>query len=352
MNTKNISLSNNDKITLVSNMYTMLSAGIPILETIDSLLEDAKGNQKKLLQTLREDLVQGQHMYFTFAKFPKIFDNVTVNIVKASEEAGKLDVTLKDVTQNIRKEIEFNDKIRSAFIYPLFIMGVFVAVLLVILIVVVPKISTVFLRLNVELPLPTQIMIFFSNLLLNHTLLFILATAALTTGVIMLYRSNKKLFVNFITGLPYVSGLAQEVDLTRFTRSLYLLLTAGIPITTALELTQDVVVKKNVRKAITHTKNVVLAGKKLSDGLKDNRAVIPPIMIKIIEAGEKSGSLDRSMLDVSEYLDYQVSNTLKTLTALIEPLLLVVVGVMVGGMMLAIIAPIYGLIGQVGPGGR
>jgi type II secretory pathway component PulF len=157
----------------------MLSAGIPILETIESLLEDAKGNQRKLLQTLREDLVQGQHMYFTFAKFPKIFDNVTVNIIKASEGAGTLDVTLKDVTQNIRKEVEFNDKIRSALIYPFFIMGVFVAVMLVILIVVVPKISTVFSRLNVELPLPTKIMIFVSNLLLNYTVFFILGVALL-----------------------------------------------------------------------------------------------------------------------------------------------------------------------------
>jgi type II secretory pathway component PulF len=147
-----------------------------------------------------------------------------------------------------------------------------------------------------------------------------------------------------------VSGLAREVDLTRFTRSLYLLLSAGIPITQALELTENVVVKKDIQRAIIHTKNVVSGGKKFTEGLKDNKRVIPPIMIKIIEAGEKSGSLDQSMMDVSDYLDYQVSNTLKTLTALLEPILLVLVGVLVGGMMLAIIAPIYSMIGQVGPG--
>ena len=148
--------------------------------------------------------------------------------------------------------------------------------------------------------------------------------------------------------MPYISHLAEEIDLTRFTRSLYLLLTAGLPITTALELTEKVVVKPKIQRAIKHTKLVVLGGKKLSQGLKDNRSVVPPIMIKIIEAGEKSGSLDSSMLDVSEYLDYQVSSSLKTLTALIEPLMLVLVGILVGGMMLAIIAPIYSLIGQVG----
>src|SRR5437879_5727909 len=110
MSLQNISLSNSEKIAMVSNLYTMLSAGIPILETVDSLLEDAKGNQKKVLQTLRADLGQGQHVYFTFSKFPRAFDKVTTNIVRASEEAGTLDVTLKDLVANIKKEIEFNDK--------------------------------------------------------------------------------------------------------------------------------------------------------------------------------------------------------------------------------------------------
>jgi type IV pilus assembly protein PilC len=148
--------------------------------------------------------------------------------------------------------------------------------------------------------------------------------------------------------LPLVSLLTQQIDLTRFTRSLYLLLSAGIPITNALELTQDVVIKKNVELSIKHAKNYVFSGKKLSEGLRDSNKVIPPIMIKIIEAGERSGSLDKSMLDVSEFLDYQVTNTLKTLTALIEPLMVVGVAILVGGMMMAIIGPIYQMIGQIG----
>src|SRR5579863_7119678 len=159
----NNSMSNSDKIALISNLHTMLTAGIPILETVDSLLQDSKGSQKKLLQTLRQDLGQGQHMYVTFAKFPKIFDKVTVSIVKSAEESGTLDTTLNDLRINIKKEIEFNDRIRSALIYPLFIFVVFVVVMVVILVVVIPKISSVFSQLNVKLPLPTKILIFMSN---------------------------------------------------------------------------------------------------------------------------------------------------------------------------------------------
>ena len=136
--------------------------------------------------------------------------------------------------------------------------------------------------------------------------------------------------------------------MTRFTHSMYLLLSSGVPITTALALSGEVVVMKEVHRAIDHTKEVVNAGKKLTDGLKDHKKTMPTIVIKMIEAGEKTGSLEKAMGDASEYLDYQVTGTLKTLTALLEPIMLVLVGILVGGMMLAIIAPIYGLVGQIG----
>lgn len=349
MKTYGSTLSANDKIALVSNLHTMLASGIPILETVDSLLEDSKGGQKKLLTEMRADLAQGHHIYTTFQKFPKMFDPVTVNIIKASEDSGNLDTALEDLKVSIRKEIEFNDKIRSALMYPMFILVVFVLVMVVILVVVVPRIATVFKSLNVDLPLPTQIMIFLSDALLTYTIPIIAVVVLVIAGLAYLFKQQRMAIVRALTALPLVSQLTQQIDLTRFTRSLYLLLTAGIPITTALELTQDVVIKKNIQNAIKHTKNVVFEGKKLSEGLKDSKKAIPPIMIKIIEAGERSGSLDKAMLDVSDYLDYQVSSTLKTLTAMIEPIMLVGVGVLIGGMMMAIIAPIYQLIGSVGP---
>jgi type IV pilus assembly protein PilC len=348
MTVQNIHLSTKEKIAFISNMQTMLSAGIPILEVVDSLLEDAKGNMRKLLLVLRADLVEGKHVAQAFEKFPKIFDKVTTNIIRASEEAGTLDTTLKDIKDNIKRDIEFNDKIRSAFIYPIFIMIVFFAVLLMILIVVVPKISTVFLRMDVPLPLPTRVMIFMSDALINNPIPVILGIGFSVTTIMFLYKRNRRAFISALISLPGIAKLAQKIDITRFTRSLHLLLNAGIPITSALELTEHVVVKKEVQNAIVHAKNTVMAGKNLSQALKDNKRVFPAIMIKIVEAGEKTGTLDKSMQDVGEYMDYEVSASLKTLTALIEPTLLVFVGGMVGGMMMAIISPIYGLVGQIG----
>lgn len=347
MNLANLSLSDKEKIGLFSNFSTMLAAGIPILEVVDSLLDGAKSNQKKILEVLHDDLSQGQHVYTSFSKFPYVFNRVTIQILKASEEAGTLEQTLKDLRDDVKKEAEFQDKVRSALLYPVFISFVFLGVLLLMLLFVIPRISSVFTRLKVVLPLPTKILIVVSNFMLTYKL-FVLG--GFLVGSILLYffyRTERRLFIKFFSSLPLISQLVKQIDLTKFTRSLYLLLTAGIPITSALELSQDIVTKDSLKNAILHAKEVVLGGKRLSEGFKDNKNIFPSMMIKITEAGEKTGSLDKSMHDVSEYLDYEVSNTLKSVTALIEPIMLVIVGLLIGGMMLAIIAPIYSLISQV-----
>lgn len=348
MKTYSTGLSDKEKIEFLSSFSIMLTAGISILEIVDSLLEDAKGNQKKILISIREDLSQGHRLNLCFSKFPNAFDKVMVNIIKASEEAGTLEQTLKDLRDTLTQDIEFKDTVKSALTYPILILVVFMGVLLMLLIFIIPKIASVFLRLRVTLPLPTKILIFTSDIILTHTIPLITTVAIAMMILIFLYKTQKKKFLNVLFSLPLISEMIKLIDLTRFTHSMSLLLHAGLPITYALDLTKEIVLKREVFRIIMHCADTVLAGKKLSEGMKDHKGIIPSIMIKITEAGEKSGSLEKSMQDISIYLDYQVKKTLKTVTTLLEPLMLVVVGVLIGGMMLSIIAPIYGLIGQVG----
>lgn len=348
MKPENMALSNSEKIGLISNLATMLGAGIPILEVVNSLLEDTKGNTKQILEALRDDISQGKQLYITFGKYPLVFDKVTVNVIKASEEAGTLDVTLRDIRDSVRKEIEFTDKIKSALLYPVFIVTVFFAVFLVILLVVVPKIATVFARLRTDLPLPTRILILLSTILVKYTALILVGSLALLVLLVFLYKQKRSGLFRIFFALPLVSYLVHEIDLTRFSRSMYLLLYSGIPITLALELASDVVIQSRTRQLVMRAKDMLLGGRKLSESLRAARGYVPMLMIKLIEAGERTGSLDRSMQDISEYFDYQVTNTLNTLIALLEPVMLVLVGLVIGGMMVAIVAPIYGLIGKVG----
>lgn len=346
--TKNIRLSGNEKLILISNIQTMLQAGIPILEVVDSMLEDARGNQKVILVALKEDLNQGKAIYSSFERFPQAFDPITINLIKAAEEAGTLDETLKDLVENITKDIEFSGKIKAALVYPILVVVIFFSVLILILTFVIPRVADVFSRLKIQLPLPTKILIAASNLVTSYTILIIFACALFAFGVFVLWRTQRQKFLNVVFSLPLLSRLAREIDLTRFSRSMSLLLSSGIPITDALQLSKNVVNKKELQLTIANSLTLVSSGKKLSVGLKKSKEKIPSIVTRITEAGEKSGTLEKSMQDLANYFDSQVANTLKGVTTLFEPILLVVIGLMVGGVMLAIIAPIYGLISQIG----
>nr|MBI5455688.1 type II secretion system F family protein [Candidatus Levybacteria bacterium] len=348
---KKITISNSEKLSLFSTLSTMINAGIPILEAVDSIIEDSKGNPKKIVESIRDDLIQGKSLSAAFSKFPLVFDKVTINVVKASEEAGTLDVVLKDLKTQLQKDMIFMDNVKSAVTYPVIILVLFLGVLLMILVVVIPKIATVFSSLRVKLPLPTQILIFMSDVILHYPVLFFGSLIIIAGSFVLLFKFKKSIILNFIFSLPLISNLIKEIDIVRFSRGMYLLLNSGITITSALILAQEIVIRKDIGKAILVAEETVLSGKKLSEAFKDKKTIFPGVVIKIIEAGEKTGTLDKSMEEIAEYMDYQVNATLKTVIALLEPLMLVFVGLLVGGMMMSIIGPIYGLISQVG-GGR
>lgn len=343
----NIHLSNAGKLNIISNLATMLGAGIPLLESIDTILEEAKGAQKKVLQTLKDDVSQGKKISESFARFPETFDPVTINLIGAAEQSGTLDATLKDIIINIKKEMEFRSKIQSAMVYPAFVLVVFFGVLLLILTFVVPRIADVFSHLSVKLPLMTRILIWTSHFFLSHIPHVIIGLIVIVTTVVILYKKKRQFFLNLIFSLPGFSGLAKEIDLTRFSRSFALLLNAGIPIFSALELAEKVVVKKELKMMVRTAKETVAGGKKLSEAFHTYKKILPGVMVRMTQAGEKSGSLAKSMQDLSEYFDERVSKKVKTMTTLLEPVMLVVIGVMVGGMMLSIVAPIYSLVGSI-----
>src|SRR3989338_1973665 len=345
---KNLSISPYEKMGIVSNLTTMLAAGISILDSIDALLQGTKGNQKKLLEIIRNDLTEGKRLYTSFAKFPRVFDKVTVNLIKAAEEAGTLEVTLRDLKKNILREAEFNDQVKGALMYPGVIMVVFFGVFLLILIVVIPRISLVFSKMNLKLPLPTKILIIMSNILLSYPIPVVLVFSLIVFGAITFYKRQKSIVFGLIVSIPLVYALVKKIDLTRFSRSLALLLSSGIPITSSLDLTYGIVLKQDVKNVILQSKEMISSGKKLSDGFRTYPHIIPSIMTRITEAGEKSGTLDKAMQDISEYLEYEVSKELKTVTALLEPIMLVVIGVLIGGIIFSIIVPIYGLLGNIG----
>lgn len=344
---KSLSLSNQEKYSIIDNLATFLSSGIPILEAVDSLIEESKGNSLKILSILKEDLNQGKTISYSLARHPKAFDPITVNLIKAAEEAGTLESTLKDLKKTIQKDIEFLGSVKGSLIYPILVLIVLFAVIILNLFFVIPRISQVFTRLKLDVPLPTKILIFTSKFANENLPYIIAALILLIIALIVIYKAKKTVITNFIYSLPLISRLVIEIDITRFTRSMSLLLKSGIPINEALKLSCDVTNKKEMHQVITKSEEAVTSGKTLSSSFKKSKEIIPGFMSRIIEAGEKSGTLEKSMQELSEQFGTRVANRVKTLTLLLEPFLLVVVGLLVGALMLAIIAPIYNLIGQI-----
>lgn len=217
-----------------------------------------------------------------------------------------------------------------------------------ILIFVIPKISKIFLSLKLELPLPTKILIFLSDFILKSTVPLVVGLVMSAAFIYFLFKTKKRSLIQFVFSLPLISGLIQKIDLTRLTRSLHMLLSSGVNISYSLDLIEDIVINKNIVAMIAYAKETVASGKSLTSAFRKFKKYVPSLIIRVIEAGEKSGHLDKSLLETSEYLDYEVTNTLKSMTALLEPIMIVAIGILVGGMMLSIIAPMYGLISQVG----
>lgn len=349
MSTKpNLRLSGEDKTSLFSNIATMLGAGISIAETIESLLDEAKGSKRVVLLQLREDLSAGHHMSRSFSQFPQAFDKVTINLIKAAEESGTLETTFQDIEKNLQKQMELADKVKTSMMYPGLVMVVFAGVLLVMLVVVIPKIARVFERLKVELPLPTKMMIFLSNLVIHQPLVVVVSILLFVLTIFLFYRFKSNLFFKVLFGIPGISHLVRKMDLGSFARSMNLLLASGIPMVMSLELAEEVMRKPEMKKLIHNARNKTVSGYQFSQELRTKDRLIPEMMVKLLEVGEKTGTLEKSMADIAKHMDYQVDKGLTKFTTLLEPLLLVAVAVVVGGMMMSIISPIYGLISQVG----
>ncbi len=345
--TAKIRLSTKERLGLFTDLSTMMTAGIPILEATESLIYDAKGNQKKVLVKLRASLYNGEPLSRALRQMPRAFDPVSINLIRSAEAGGTLETTLHDIVVATKKEMEFTDQLRSTMIYPLFVMVVFLGIVILMLSFVIPRVSEVFSSLNVTMPWITKEMIKASNIFTKHWLIIIILLIIAGFLIGMLIKANKKIIVRLILSLPMLRQLGTNIDLTRFTRSFGLLMRAGVPILEALDLSERVVQKKAIVEVIRQMKRDIAAGKPLATSLRKTKSVIPPIMSRSIKTAETSGTLNQTLENLTEYFDGQVSESLKILSSLIEPVLIIIVGILVGALMISIIAPIYSMISQI-----
>lgn len=346
---QSIRLKGKERLSLFSDISTMLTAGIPIMEAVVSLEDDASGNMKKALKVLHETLNNGEPLSKALGRMPNAFDQISVNLIRAAEAGGTLEETLHDIVQTTKKELAFSEQLRNTMIYPLFVMGVFLAIVVLMLTFVIPRVAKVFTAMKVHMPFVTKMMISASNTFTQHWLVVTVIFFAFILFLAGFIKANSRAIARTLLSMPGLKKLGTDIDLTRFTRSFGLLMHAGVPVIEALTLSKKVVRKKSIIAIIDHMQENVENGKPLSTGLRVKKGVIPPIMSRSIETAEESGTLEQTMQNLTEYFDDQVAGSIKVVSSLVEPVLLVLVGGMVGTLMITIIAPIYNLISQINP---
>ncbi len=345
---KRVHLSSGQKLELFNNLYTMISSGISLSESVDLLLLETKGSERVLINDLKHSIEEGKTIASTFAKYPDVFDQVTIDLIRIGEESGKLDTILKDIEKNLKEDVTFMQKIQNALVYPIFILVVFAGVMTLMFVFVIPRISKVFDKLRIDMPLPTKILVFASHIVINYYPILIAGIIGVVAIIVYLYRTKKRVLLSFFFSLPLLHRLAIEVDIARVCRNTGLMLASGVPLLAALDLAEGIVVQQSVRAVFKTVIHKVSEGKTISDGMRQHIDVMTPVAVRMIETGERAGKLDQVFSHVGERFSSRITRKLEHITTLVEPVLMLVISLAIGGMMVAIMAPIYGIIGQIG----
>lgn len=326
-------------------LATMITSGLPLTESLVVLQKQTEN--KKLTEIIREladDIQGGSTFAATLAKHPKEFSVAYINIIKAGESSGTLDKVLTKLAETLEKQREFEAKVKGAFVYPIIILIAMGLVMGIILIFVIPKLSELYSQLNIDLPLPTVIMIGLSNFAVHFWWLVIILGVI---GVIALrrYRATEAgslVIDQLILKIPVMGKLNRDSSLTEFTRTLSSLIAAGVPILEGLKISGDVATNATHRLAIKQTATLVEKGAQLSKAIGQND-VFPAIVPQMIAVGEETGKIDDVLAKVSNYFELEVDHQVKNLTSSLEPIIMIVLGVMVALLVISVILPIYSL---------
>ena len=325
---------------------TMIDAGLPLVQCLNILATQSESkNLRAVTARSAREVESGSTLADALRKHPKVFDELFTSLVEVGESGGVLDTMLKQLSVYIEKAASLKQKIKFAMMYPITLTGVAIGVVIFMLIFVIPVFSKMFSSLGAGLPLPTKIVVWLSELIQRFILLIIAGLAGVVFGVRAYYKTDggKFLIDASLLRLPIFGTLVRKVAVARFTRTLGTLVSAGVPILEGLRVTARTAGNAVVEKAVLATRDSVMAGRTLAEPLKAS-GVFPPMVIQMISVGEQTGALDAMLAKIADFYDEEVDTAVHGLTALLEPLMIVFLGVVIGGMVVAMYLPIFKLV--------
>ena len=343
-------VSRSELVYTTCQLAVMIDAGIPLASAIEGLaIQTENLGFKSMLEKIQQDIEGGDNLSMALARFPRAFDGVYVNLVKAGEASGMLGALLERLAVQMRNDLEARSKVRGALMYPgaMFVMCLGACVFL--LTCVLPKISPMFVARGIELPTPTIVMMALSHALTVYWWACLLGLAA-GLGSFWYVRRQWWGILAWdwcILGVPILGPLIKKSILARTTRTLAAMLNAGVPVLNAIELCAAVSENSLYEKAWNHLAREVTSGRQLHEVLESN-PLFPKMLVQMIGSGEKTGKLGMVLGRVGDYYDAEVSIATKSATSLIEPLMVAGMGVIIGGLALAMLLPIFKLSSHVG----
>lgn len=341
-----------EKIVITKHLSTMLRAGIPLEEAFLTLLEQNKKNPnlQKILKSILENIQNGQNLEKSIKPFEYTFGPLYRNLIRISEESGTLEENLEYLAKHLEKEQAVKKKVQSALLYPGIVLFATFGMGGAISFFVLPKLIELFESLEFELPLTTKIMLWFATLMRDHGIWIIIGIVGFIVLLTLIYARSKgfrKSFQKFLTKIPAVGPLILYAQLEQFCRNLGMLISNGVPVDNSLETTSKTLTHITFRETTASIAEKIQAGKKISDIIEDqNFKEFPKLISRMIAIGEKTGNLDKTLLYLADYYSQEIDSQTKNVTTLLEPILLLIVGLTVGFMAIAVISPIYGITSQ------
>ncbi|MEI8232438.1 MAG: type II secretion system F family protein [bacterium] len=341
-----------EKLMFTKNLGVMIGAGIPLAEALYTLEKDAKNpSLAKLIRSIKLQVESGKALSLSLTKFPKVFDKVYLNLITIGEQSGTLDETLKFLAEQLTKLHVLKKKIQGAMMYPLLVVGVMFTIGIGLSLFVLPKLVDFFAAFDQKLPLSTRILLGFANLMKNHGILVVSIFVGIIIGFNLVIKIPfvKKWWDKIIFHLPIFGNFLHESAMAELSRNMSVLLKSGVPIIAGLATLIESQSNTHIQDSLRQLQLGLSKGKKMGDTIESSKlTVFPSLFSKMIAVGERTGKLDEMLSYLAEYYDEEIEDLSKNLTTILEPVLLVIVGLMVGFMAIAIIGPIYQITGSIG----
>lgn len=325
--------------------YTMLNAGATITRCLNVLGQQSPNKKlRKVIINVDESVKKGLTLSKAMKKEDGIFPELFVNMVEAGEVSGNLDLILQRMASHYEKENKLNNKIKSAMTYPIILALLSTSIVTFILTFVMPTFVGMFQSSGVELPLPTRILLNISNTIKTKWLIILLIVLAIVFGLRYYFKTeNGQLFLsNIKLKIPVIKGLNEKIIVTRFTRTLATVLSSGITLIQGLQVVSNVIGNKVVENKLLDVKDQLVKGAGLSEPLK-NTGVFPPMLYSMVNIGEESGSLDEILDKTADFYDEELDTAVQQFTAILEPIMILVMGVVVGFIVISIALPIFSM---------